>query len=120
MLKKGETFEAKNPMLASLFRESVQPYMISWLQHNPQEEIKKLHIPILIINGTKDIQVPVHDAELLHQANPKSELVLIQNMNHIFKEIKGDEAENMKSYTNPDLPVMPELIEKITTFLKKN
>lgn len=119
LLKKGETFELKNPMLLSLFRASVQPYMISWIKHNPQEEIKKLSIPILIINGTKDIQVSVQDAELLHKANPKSELVLIQNMNHIFKEIKGDEAENMKSYTNPDLPVMPELIEKITIFLKK-
>ncbi|TPD69722.1 alpha/beta hydrolase [Flavobacterium microcysteis] len=119
LLKKGETFEAKNPMLAGLFRASVQPYMISWLKHNPQEEIKKLQIPILIINGTKDIQIPVQDAELLHNANPKSELVLIENMNHIFKEIKGDETENMGSYTNPNLPVMPQLIEKITTFLKK-
>ncbi|MCY1225822.1 Alpha/beta hydrolase family protein [compost metagenome] len=119
LLKKGETFESKNPMLAGLLRKSVQPYMISWLKHNPQEEIKKLAIPILIINGTKDIQVSVQDAELLHKANPKSELVLIENMNHIFKEIKGDETENMQSYTNPDLPVMPELIEKITIFLKK-
>lgn len=119
LLKKGETFEAKNPMLAGLFRKSVQPYMISWLKHNPQQEIKKLTIPILIINGSKDIQVPDHDAELLHQANPNSELVIIKNMNHIFKEIAGDEAENMESYANPDLPVMPELIEKITTFLKK-
>lgn len=119
LLKKGETFEAKNPMLAGLFRASVQPYMISWLKHNPQEEIKKLQIPILIINGTKDIQIPIQDAELLHKANPKSELVLIENMNHIFKEIKGDETENMGSYSNPNLPVMPQLIEKITTFLKK-
>jgi pimeloyl-ACP methyl ester carboxylesterase len=118
-LKKGQTFELKNPMLASLFRASVQPYIISWLKHNPQEEIKKLQIPILIVNGTKDIQISTQDAELLHKANPKSELVLIQNMNHIFKEIKGDDAENMATYTNPNLPVMPELIEKITTFLKK-
>lgn len=119
LLKKGQTFEAKNPMLAGLFRTSVQPYMISWLKHNPQEEIKKLQIPILIINGTKDIQVSIQDAELLHKANPKSELVLIENMNHIFKEIKGDETENMGSYANPNLPVMPQLIEKISTFLKK-
>lgn len=80
---------------------------------------QKLQIPILIVNGTKDIQISTQDAELLHKANPKSELVLIQNMNHIFKEIKGDDAENMATYTNPNLPVMPELIEKITTFLKK-
>ncbi|MGV1013257.1 MAG: alpha/beta hydrolase [Flavobacterium sp.] len=116
-LKEGKTFENKNPMLASLFRESVQPYMISWIKYDPRVEIKKLNIPILLINGTKDIQVPTTDAELLHAANPKSELKLIENMNHIFKEIKVEE-DNLKSYSNPNLPVMPELINTMTTFVK--
>ena len=116
-LKEGKTFENKIPMLASLFRESVQPYMISWIKYDPQVEIKKLTIPILLINGTKDLQVPTTDAELLHDANPKSELKIIENMNHIFKEIKADE-DNLKSYSNPNLPVMPELINTMTTFVK--
>ena len=116
ILKEGKTFENKNPMLASLFRESIQPYMISWIKYNPQDEIKKLQIPILIINGTKDIQVPPSDAELLHKANLKSTLKIIDNMNHIFKEIKVDE-DNIKSYSDPKLPVMPELIQLITTFI---
>lgn len=116
ILKEGKTFENKNPMLASLFRESIQPYMISWIKYNPQHEIKKLQIPILIINGTKDIQVPPSDAELLHQANPKSTLKIIDNMNHIFKEIKVDD-DNIKSYSDSKLPVMPELIQQITTFI---
>ena len=116
-LKEGKTFENKNPMLATLFRESVQPYMISWIKYNPQIEIKKLTIPILLINGTKDIQVPATDAELLHVANPKSELKSIENMNHIFKQITVDE-DNLKSYNNPKLPVIPELINSITKFVK--
>ncbi len=116
-LKEGKTFENKNPMLATLFRESVQPYMISWIKYNPQIEIKKLTIPILLINGTKDIQVPATDAELLHVANPKSELKIIENMNHIFKEITVDK-DNLKSYNNPKLPVIPELINSITKFVK--
>jgi len=115
-LKQGNTFENKNPMLSSLFRESVQPYMISWIKYNPQVEITKLSIPILIINGTKDIQVPPSDAELLHAAYTKSELKIIENMNHIFKEIKVD-SDNGKSYNNPNLPVMPELISSITQYI---
>jgi hypothetical protein len=115
-LKAGKTFENKNPMLASLFRESVQPYMISWIKYNPQTEIKKLTIPILILNGTKEIQVPPSDAELLHAANPKSELKIIENMNHVFKEILVDE-DNAKSYNSPNIPVMPELISSITRFI---
>lgn len=118
ILKSGKTFELKNPMLASIFRESIQPYMISWIKYNPQMELAKLQIPIIIINGTKDIQVSVQEAELLKKAKPEAELVLIENMNHVFKEIKGDDAENMKSYTNPDLPIAPKLTNTITAFVK--
>lgn len=118
ILKSGTTFELKNPMLASLFRASVQPYMISWIKYNPQTEIKKLHIPILIINGDKDIQVPFTDAELLHQAQPKAILKIIPTMNHIFKEIKGDETENKASYTNPNLPISKDLPVLITNFIQ--
>lgn len=116
LLKEGKTFENKNQMLESLFRESIQPYMISWMKYNPQNEIKKLTIPILIINGTKDLQVPQTDAEFLHKATPKSEIKIIENMNHVLKEIKNDD-ENLKSYSNPKLPVAPELIESITKFI---
>lgn len=118
ILKSGKTFELKNPMLASLFRESIQPYMISWIKYNPQIEITKLQIPVLIINGTKDLQVAVPEAELLKKAKPEAELVLIENMNHVFKEIKGDDSENMKSYSNPDLPITPKLTSTIITFVK--
>ena len=119
MLKKGKSFELKTPALSAIFRKSVQPYLISILKYNPVTEIKKLHIPILIINGTKDIQVPDSDAKLLHEANPKSEIAIIENMNHIFKEIKGDTAENQESYNKPDLPIMPELSKKINSFLSE-
>lgn len=118
ILKSGKTFELKNPMLASIFRESVQPYMISWIKYNPQIEIAKLQIPVLIVNGTKDLQVAVHDAELLKKAKPEAELVLIENMNHIFKEIKGDDTENIQSYSNPDAPIAPKLTNPITVFIK--
>lgn len=117
LLKKGETFKNEVPVLESIFRASVQPYLISWLKYSPQEEIKKLQCPILIINGDKDLQVEPKDAVLLNQANKKSELVLLKNMNHVFKTIEGDKTENMNSYSNPDLKNTPELSETILKFL---
>jgi pimeloyl-ACP methyl ester carboxylesterase len=117
-LKNGNTFELKNQMLASLFRASVQPYMISWIKYNPQNEIKKLQIPSLLINGDKDIQVSVQDAQLLQQAKPNAQLHIISNMNHIFKVIQGDDIENKASYTNPELPISVELTSIITTFIR--
>lgn len=118
-LKQGLLVKNVSPMLLSIFRPSVQPYLINWMRYNPQTEIKKLNLPILLINGTKDIQVPVTDAELLHQSNPISTLKIIENMNHIFKEIKGDIQENRQSYTNPNLPIMPNLVKIIVEFVNK-
>jgi len=118
-LKKGNTVEKFNPILISLFNKTVQPFLISWIKYNPQNEIKKLNIPTLIIQGTKDIQVSMEDAQLLYKANDKSKLQLIENMNHLFKEIKGDINENMASYSNPDLPVTPKLTASILNFINK-
>ncbi|MFV8334179.1 alpha/beta hydrolase [Flavobacterium sp. GSP14] len=118
ILKSGKTFELQNEMLASIFRPSVQPYMISWLKYNPQDEIKKLKIPTLLLNGTKDLQVSVGEAELLKKSKPDAELVIIDAMNHVFKEIKGDTSENMKSYNDPNLPISAQLLNTITRFIK--
>ena len=118
-LKQGHLVKNVPSVLVSLFRPSVQPFMINWMRYNPQKEIKKIKVPILIINGTKDIQVPVKDADLLYNANPKSQLAIIDNMNHIFKEIKGDVTENRQSYTNPKLPVMSSLVKTIVDFINK-
>ncbi len=118
-LKQGHLVKNVPPMLMSIFRPSVQPFIRDWMHYNPQTEIKKISVPLLLINGSKDIQVPVTDAELLHKANPKSTLKIIENMNHIFKEIKGDLTENRQSYTNPDLPIMTALVEQISQFVNK-
>lgn len=118
-LKEGKTFEltSKNPSIISVFRESVQPYMISWIKYNPIIEIKKLKIPVLIINGTQDLQVPESDARLLKVVYPKATLEIIENMNHLFKETKT-EQENRKSYNDGKIPVMTILSEKIVDFIK--
>jgi alpha/beta superfamily hydrolase len=118
-LKKGILVEEVNPMLNSLFRKSVQPFLISWIKYNPQIELKKLSIPILIIQGSKDIQVDIMDAELLHASNINSKLKIVENMNHLFKEIKGDIGENMSSYSNPNLLIINELTNSIVDFIKE-
>lgn len=118
LLREGKTFTEDDVILQSIFRASVQPYLISWFRYNPQTEVGKLKIPVLIVNGTKDIQVGESEARLLHQAKPSSTLAIIANMNHILKEIKGDDAENRASYNKPELPVMPELVSVVNQFLK--
>lgn len=116
-LVNGNTVQNVPQMLNPLFRPSVQPYMISWFKYDPQLEITKLKKPVLIVQGTTDIQVSVDDAKKLQSANPSSEMVLIEGMNHIFKNVEIDRMKNIQTYNQPDLPLNPELVEIISNFI---
>ncbi|MBF4518541.1 alpha/beta fold hydrolase [Flavobacterium sp. ANB] len=118
-LKNGKTVKNVDPMLNSLFRPSIQPYIISWFKYNPQTEIKKLTIPVLILQGNKDLQVTIKDAENLSEANKKAELLIIDKMNHVMKIIDGDEQANFASYNNETLPISEVMMNKIVSFSKK-
>jgi len=108
-----------SPGLASIFRPAIQQFLLEWMQYNPQVEIVKLDMPVLIINGDRDIQVQVSEAEKLKAAKPDAQYVIIPFMNHIFKKIKGDDLVNSKSYNEYNRPVMPELIEIISGFIQQ-
>lgn len=117
-LREGKTVTDFSPELAALFRESVQPYLISWLKYDPKEEIEKLNIPVQIIHGTTDMQVKAEDAQLQKEGKAEAHLVIIENMNHVLKEAPDDKDENMKTYYNPKLPLHQELIPAIVGFIK--
>jgi pimeloyl-ACP methyl ester carboxylesterase len=119
-LVKRKTVDNFNPMLNSIFRTSVQPYMISWFKYDPQIEIQKLSIPILILQGTNDIQVTVEDAKRLSKANPKSQLILVDKMNHIFRTVDGDKQANLATYNNSSLPLADEFVKDMVNFVLKN
>lgn len=117
-LKKGENFKNVNPAFLMLFRPSVQPYLISAFKYNPQTEIKKLTIPILIIQGNTDIQVSTNDANLLVTANANAKKVIIESMNHVLKNCQGNDlAIQMPTYTNPEIPINDKIVQEITSFL---
>jgi pimeloyl-ACP methyl ester carboxylesterase len=113
----GETVENVPAFLNSLFRPSVQPYMISWFKYDPQKEIAKLNKPVLIVQGSTDIQVSLMDADKLAAANKNADKVVIQKMNHIFKEATLDRQSNFQTYNQPELPIKPELVKVIGEFV---
>jgi len=117
-LKAGETTTDYPNALVSIFGPNVQAFMMNWMQYNPTLLIKELQIPMLIVNGTKDLQVSETEAKLLKEANDKAQLVIIENMNHVLFEIEGDELENSKSYNESFRSISPKLITSITQFIK--
>lgn len=118
-LAKGKKVENIPPILSSLFRESVQNYMISWLPIDPAIELSKLKIPALIIQGENDIQVSVKDAERLKEYKKDATLKIIPQMNHVLVDASKDKKENIKTYSNPDLSLSKELIPILKEFILK-
>ena len=118
-LEAGRTTEDVPPALKSMYRASVQPYLISWFKHNPMEIVASIKEPILICQGTTDIQVAVEEAEALKKAAPTAKLVFIQGMNHVLKSVAADPAKQTASYSDPALPINPELMKNIIEFVPR-
>lgn len=118
-LANGNRIKEPPIALLSLFRPSIQDYLISWMKLDPATLIKTISCPALIIQGGQDIQVQISDANRLHQANTNNQLLILPNMNHIFKPIAdGSRSKNMASYTDPNQYVMTELVEAIRRFIQ--
>jgi pimeloyl-ACP methyl ester carboxylesterase len=118
-MRKGKTTDMVDPALYSLARPSIQKYLMSWFYHEPIRDIKKLKIPILILQGTTDLQITVADAEKLKKAKSDAQLVIIPDMNHVLKEAPADKEKNMATYQNASLPLKPELVTSIVGFIGK-
>ncbi|HET6725209.1 MAG TPA: alpha/beta fold hydrolase [Gammaproteobacteria bacterium] len=118
-LKQGKTVADVPSSLAMLFRPSVQPYLISWFSYGPTRAIAKLRMPVLIVQGAHDLQVPVSAARNLAKADPAATLVLIPTMNHVLKDVGPSRDDNMAAYRNPKLPVDKGLVDSISRFIKR-
>lgn len=118
-LKEGRTVKEVPEMLQSLFRDSVQPYLISWFKYDPAKVYGEINVPILIIQGDNDLQVTVEDARMLGEG-AGLEPVVIEGMNHILKEAPTDPEGNLKTYQDPKLPLHPQLMDKIISFINSN
>ena len=116
-LTRGEQVDSVPPKLWLLFRRTIQPYLISWFRHDPAKEIAALHVPVLIAQGTSDVQVDTLDARLLSAGKPDAQLLMIPGMNHVLKMVGSDTTLQMDSYGDPALPVAPALVDGIAALV---
>ena len=116
-LKAGQ--RVPNAPIPALFRDSVQPYMISWLPIDPAAEIAKVRAPMLILQGTTDLQVGIADAHRLAAAQPHATLILLEGANHVLKSAPLERIANIASYANPAMPLAPGVVEDVADFVVK-
>lgn len=118
-LKKGEKVNVIPKNLQWLFKSSTQPYIISWLKYSPTLEIKKLKCPVLILQGTCDLQIKKIEAEKLHKANKNSILDIIPLMTHTLKNADARcKDKDHKTYTEASLPLNKKFVTDVVDFIK--
>ena len=116
-LKNKKLVDSVPPLLNSLFRSDVQVYLIDASSYLPVVEISKLDIPVLIIQGTHDIQIDVDDAIKLDLAAKNSQLELIEGMNHVFRQASENRLLNIQTYGNPNIPIDNNMVDLVSEFI---
>src|SRR3954470_11605776 len=74
---RGEDPGDVHPALRQLLLPTNLKFMQTWVKYDPPEEIAKVKVPVLIVQGGHDIQVSEANARDLQAARPEAELVLI-------------------------------------------
>lgn len=116
-LKAGQVDADVPGPLQSIFRPSVQPYLISLFRADPAAAFARLTMPALIVQGTTDLQVGVADAEKLKEAKPDAELAVIPGMNHVMRIVPNDVKQQLNSYNDPQLPLADALGRRLVGFI---
>jgi uncharacterized protein len=119
-LQNNQSVDSVPPYLLAIFRPSVQPYIKSWMKYIPCDEIKKLNVPTLIIQGGTDIQVAPGEATLLKTCKEDAGMILLDSMNHVLKNAPLNRAQNIATYSNPALPLTVGFANAIALFIREN
>lgn len=109
---------AMHPALLPLFNAKVQAYLIDLMRYDPAKLIAGYDKPVLILQGERDLQVTVEDARRLKAADPKAQLVLLPDTNHVLKHVASDQrTENFATYADPTLPLAPGVVASVADFV---
>lgn len=111
---------AMHPALQRLFAPQVQDFLIDMFHQDPVKLAASLKVPLLIVQGERDLQVSTADARALAAAQPRAKLVLLPQMNHVLKDVASDDrAANAATYRDSSLPVDKEVVDAVAAFVKR-
>ena len=107
-----------NPALLPLFRPAVQDFLIDVFTYDPAALVKAYPGPVLVMQGTTDLQVSLEDAARLVGARPGVVFVKLEGVNHVLKAAPADRAANFATYADPSLPLAQGVADPIAAFVK--
>jgi pimeloyl-ACP methyl ester carboxylesterase len=117
---RGETPKDVPPQLAMLFVPINQTFMRSLASFDPPGAVRALRQPVLIVQGGRDLQVRMADAERLHAARPGAGLAVVPLANHVLKAASDTTlAGQMATYRTPSIPIMADVVNVIADWVLK-
>lgn len=109
---------AMHPGIQRIFAPAVQGLFISIMALDPAKLAAAYKGPMLIVQGERDLQVSVTDAQALKQAQPSATLVLLPDTNHMLKTVTTDARNaNIATYADPSLPLAPGVVDAVAGFV---
>ena len=110
----GEVPPIAQPLINPMYRN----FLRSWAAYDPQSEARGFAGPLLILQGTTDVQVTMEDAELLHAAQPRAMLVRLEDVNHVLKSIASSDLQaQMETYRDPSMPLATSVVPAIADWI---
>jgi pimeloyl-ACP methyl ester carboxylesterase len=106
------------------FRMQYAPLFTTWMKffltYDPATALEKIRIPVLVLNGSKDMQVspsqnlPPIEAALKKAGNSKYMIMEMPGLNHFFQECK---TGMVSEYADIEQTLSPIVLKEITNFI---
>ncbi|MEO6725120.1 MAG: alpha/beta fold hydrolase [Blastocatellia bacterium] len=119
----GEKLDAKDPYDALLLDlTSQRSVTLSLLINDPLQIVNNISSPVLILQGKKDLQIKVKDAQYIEEALKRAShkdttLALFDDVDHLLKTNKG--TPTLASYADASRPIDPALLATLTEWVQK-
>jgi pimeloyl-ACP methyl ester carboxylesterase len=102
----------------SLATDDTTPWERYFLAYDPAPTLARITVPVLVLNGSLDVQVPAKEnlaaARQAVKNNPKATVVELQGMNHLLQDAKTG-APN--EYNDIEETMSPAALKTITDWL---
>ncbi|MFA6676152.1 MAG: alpha/beta hydrolase [Bacteroidales bacterium] len=117
-LSKQTKGSVDNKQIESVVNELTNPWMYYFMKYSPREDILNIHIPVLALNGEKDLQVlpdlNLNELDTLSKLSGNIDNVTIKrfpDLNHLFQHCSnGLPSEYAKIEETISLKVLEEMV----------
>lgn len=119
-LTAGMSAEEKEQIIQSNAQLMSAPWLVQFLKINPADYLKMVKCPVLVLHGSKDVQVPLEEnvgaiEQALKQGkNKKVKVHCLEGLNHLFQPA-GTGATS--EYAQIEITIDPQVLELMATWI---